>query len=132
MRRKLAVLAVGLAACVSAMSSQAAVDQGGGAAPTRGGSATEPGSDWHRDQGPCVSCPASVRDVPVQVVELPTEGGGADWTRVGIGASLGGLALLALGLAVAVTRGRPEQPGGLVGSGEETVQTKLGRRTRNA
>jgi hypothetical protein len=132
MRKKLAVLAVGLAACVSAMPAQAAVDQGGGAAPTRGASASEQGFDWHRDQGPCLTCPASARDVPVQVVELTTRGRGPDWTRVGIGASLGGLALLALGLAVAVTRSRLQQPGGLVGSGEETVQTKLERRTRHA
>lgn len=46
MRKKLAVLAVGLAACVSAMPAQAVLDEGGGAAPTRDASSTEAGFDW--------------------------------------------------------------------------------------
>jgi hypothetical protein len=45
MRKKLAVLAVGLAACVSAVPAQAVLDEGGGAAPTPA-SATEAGFDW--------------------------------------------------------------------------------------
>lgn len=142
-RRLLLGLAV---AAMVAPAAQARLDEGGPAQSASATGAATGGPQYgiiRLDEGATTPTPRNRAhrglgpvDGPARGVEPVSSGDAdaADWTRVGIGAGLGGLALLAAGLAIAVTRGRRPvgQAGDFAGSAEETVHTKVGRRTRHA